>query len=372
MKSTLRCQSCHKEYPSSSLIWKCQCGGLLTLDIHARFPLDKIQKRKPSLWRYREALPIEQDQHIISFDEGFTPLVEEELFGKKVLLKQEYLFPSGSYKDRGASVLISKINELGIKKVVEDSSGNAGAAIAAYCAKASIHCHIYVPEKTSLGKLSQIKQYGAYLHKIHGSRDDTAQAVLHQAQTTYYASHYWNPYFFHGTKTCVFEIVEQLGWKTPDTLIVPVGNGTLLYGSFIGLKELQQEEIIDKLPKIIGIQAENCAPLAYAWKNHGELNSYKTPKETIAEGISITNPVRAKDILHSIEETNGDIITVTEKEILDALYYIQRKGYYIEPTSAVSIAGLKKLCNRKNDHVVIPLTGHGLKTKKNFSIKDSN
>jgi threonine synthase len=364
MKSSLLCQSCHKEYPSSEPRWNCICGGLLTLDFHARFPIKKIKERKPTLWRYREALPVEYDQQIVSFDEGFTPLIGEELFGKKVLLKQEYLFPSGSYKDRGASVLVSKIKQLGIKKVVEDSSGNAGAAIAAYCAKASIDCHIYVPEKTSPEKLLQIKQYGVHLHKIPGSREDTAQAAWQQAQTTYYASHYWNPYFFHGTKTCIFEIVEQLGWKPPDILIVPVGNGTLLHGAYIGLKELQQEDIIDKLPKIIGVQAENCAPLAYAWKNHDKLPSFKISRETIAEGIAIRNPIRAKDILRSVKETNGDIITVSEKEILDALYYIRRKGYYIEPTSAVVIAGFKKLNTRVNDRVIIPLTGHGLKTKK--------
>jgi threonine synthase len=364
MKSTLLCQSCHAEYPSSEPRWNCTCGGLLTVDFHARFALESIEKRKPTLWRYREAIPIEHDQHIISFDEGFTPLVQEELFGKKVLLKQEQLFPSGSYKDRGASVLVSKIKELGLKSVVEDSSGNAGAAIAAYCAKASIDCHIYVPEKTSPEKIIQIEQYGARLHKIKGSREDTARATWRHAQTTYYASHYWNPYFFHGTKTYIFEIVEQLGWKPPDILVIPVGNGTLLYGSYIGLKELQQEGIIEKLPKIIGVQAENCAPLAYAWKNNGKSISFKTLKETIAEGIAITNPVRANDILHSIKETKGDIFTVTENEILEVLYYIRRKGYYIEPTSAVAVAGLKKLVTRKNNCVVIPLTGHGLKTKK--------
>jgi threonine synthase len=336
---------------------------LLTLDFHARFPLQSIKKRKTTLWRYREALPIEHDSQIVSFDEGFTPLVEEELYGKKVLLKQDYLFPSGSYKDRGATVLVSQIKQLGIKTVVEDSSGNAGAAIAAYCAKASIECHIYVPEKTTPEKLVQIEQYGAYLHKIQGSREDTAQAAWNQAQTTYYASHYWNPYFFHGTKTCVFEIVEQLGWNAPDVLFIPVGNGTLLYGTCLGLKELHQEGIIEKIPRIIGVQAKNCSPLEYAWKNHGKLPSFNTSRETIAEGIAIRNPIRAKDILRSIKETNGEIITVNEKEILDSLTYIRRKGYYIEPTSAVAVAGFKKLNTRKNDCMVIPLTGHGLKTK---------
>ena len=319
MKVNLICESCHKHYLSSESIWRCKCGGFLSLDFHARFPLEKIQKRKPTMWRYREALPIFHDKDIISFNEGFTPVVEEEFFGKKVLLKQDHLFPSGSYKDRGASVLVSKIKELGIKKVVEDSSGNAGAAIAAYCAKANIDCHIYVPEKTSPEKLKQIEQYGAHLHKIIGTREDTAKAALHQAQTTYYASHYWNPYFFHGTKTIIFEIVEQLGWETPDILILPVGNGTLLYGTFIGLKELQHENIIHKIPKIIGVQAENCAPLKYALKEDSTFINYRTTKQTIAEGIAIANPIRAKDIIHAVKETNGDIITVKEREILQCV-----------------------------------------------------
>jgi threonine synthase len=303
-------------------------------------------------------------REILSFDEGFTPLVEDYFYGKKVMIKQDHLFPSGSYKDRGASVLVSKIKELGIKKVVEDSSGNAGAAIAAYCAKAHIDCHIYVPKKTSTGKLVQIQQYGAHLHRVHGSRADTAQAALRHAHTTYYASHYWNPYFFHGTKTCIFEIVEQLGWKAPDIILVPVGNGTLIYGTFIGLEELKQEQIIDTYPKIIAVQAENCAPLVSAWKKPLDTTISRMKKATIAEGIAIENPVRIKEILHSIKETNGDIITVSEKQILDALSYTRRKGYYIEPTSAVAIAALQKHHIRKNQLLVIPLTGHGLKQKK--------
>jgi threonine synthase len=366
MNGTLTCQTCAKRYPSSKPLWRCTCGGLLTLDFHARFPIEKIRKRKPNLWRYREALPINNDDHIISFDEGFTPLVQEKFAGRTVFLKQDHLFPSGSFKDRGASVLISKIKEIGVKKVVEDSSGNAGSAIAAYCAKANIECHIYVPEKTSPKKLFQIEQYGAHLYKIPGTREDTAKAALNKAKTTYYASHYWNPYFFHGTKTYIFEVVEQLGWNTPDTLILPVGNGTLLYGSYIGLKELQHEKIIQKLPKIIGIQADNCAPLGTAWKNNSEILEFIKTKKTIAEGIAIANPVRFKDILFAIKETNGDLITVKEKEIKESLDLTLKKGYYIEPTSAVALAGFQKYHMRKNECVIVPLTGHGLKTNKTF------
>jgi threonine synthase len=366
MNIKLRCQSCHKEYPSSKPIWNCKCSGLLTLDFHARFPIDRIQKRKSTMWRYREALPIEHDKHIISFDEGFTPLVKEQFLGKKVLLKQDHLFPSGSYKDRGASVLVSKIKELGVKKVVEDSSGNAGAAIAAYCAKANIACDIYVSEKTFAGKLLQIERYGAALHKSPGSREDAAKAALQQAQISYYASHYWNPYFFHGTKTCIFEIVEQLGWNVPDAIILPVGNGTLLLGTYIGLKELQREKIIDTLPKIIGVQAENCSPLAQIWKKQHQIKNPFISKETIAEGIAIAHPVRAAEILNAIQETNGAIITTGEYEITEALYSTFHKGYYIEPTSAVAIAGFKKYPMKQDEVVVLPLTGHGLKASEMF------
>lgn len=316
------------------------------------------------MWRYREAIPIISNKNMVTFNEGFTPIVDEQFYGRNVIVKQDHLFPSGSFKDRGASVLISKIKELGVKKVVEDSSGNAGAAIASYCAKASIDCHIFIPKKTSSEKLQQIKYYGAHLHTITGTREDTARATWQKAKHIYYASHYWNPYFFQGTKTFIFELVEQLGWKIPDCLFIPVGNGTLLYGTFIGLQELKQEGIIDTYPKIIGVQSENCSPLEYMLKNNTNTPEYYRKKETIAEGIAIENPVRAKEILRSIQQTQGDIIVVNEREILEARSYVKQKGYYIEPTSAVALAGFKKFPFMKNKQIIVPFTGHGLKTKQ--------
>ena len=313
------------------------------------------------MWRYREALPIDHDENIVSFHEGFTPLVTETIFGKKVLLKLDYLFPSGSFKDRGASVLVSKMKELGIRSVVEDSSGNAGAAIAAYCAKAGIQCNIYVPEKTSSEKFIQIQSYGATLHKIHGTREATARAALLDAQSMYYASHYWNPYFIHGTKTFIFEVVEQLDWRAPDIVMVPVGNGTLLLGIYQGLLDLQRKHHIETLPRLIGVQTAHCAPLAYAWKKHKFADKNQLWKKSIAEGIAITKPIRATDILHAVKCTKGDIITVNEREIINALHMIQHKGYYIEPTSAVALAGLQKYTIKNNEVIIVPLTGHGLK-----------
>ncbi|UCH98751.1 MAG: threonine synthase [Candidatus Aminicenantes bacterium] len=322
------------------------------------------------MWRYREAIPIEKDADIISFDEGFTPLIEVNIAGKKVLVKQEQLFTSGSFKDRGASVLISKVKALGIREVAADSSGNAGSAIAAYCAAAGIDCHIFVPADTSPGKLAQIQLYGATLNKIPGTREDTANAVLKAADTIYYASHYWNPFFFQGTKTFAYEVCEQLDWKSPDTLILAVGNGSLLLGAYIGFNELRQAGIIEKIPRLIGVQAENCAPLVKAFKE----NSKKIPgiqkKKTIAEGIAVAIPIRGNQVLEAVRQTGGDMIAVSETEIKRWLKEMCGKGYYIEPTSAAVIAGVARYIRNRNhqqqksvshEMIVTVFTGHGLK-----------
>jgi len=357
------CTECKASYPLDEPVWRCGCGAILDIDFTPAFDLARIKNRRPTIWRYREAIPIAHDDNIVSLDEGFTPLTEITIDGKAVFIKQDQLFPTGSYKDRGASVLISKVKELGIKEVVEDSSGNAGAAIASYCARAGVKCHIYVPEDTSAGKLAQIKLCGAELHQVPGTREDTARAALRVAEKRYYASHVWNPFFFHGTKTFAFEVSEQLGWKCPDTVILPVGNGTLLLGAYIGFRELLQAGIIDRLPRIIGVQAENCAPLHHAYQqNLGEVMPVDT-KETMAEGIAIARPARGRQILDAIRQTGGQFLAVSEGEIAKALEETCRQGYYIEPTSAATIAGIKKYLSASSlDEVIVSVfTGHGLK-----------
>jgi threonine synthase len=359
----LTCTKCRKSYPLDEPRWQCDCGGILDIDFPPVFDLTRIKSRRPNMWRYREAIPLESDHNIISLDEGFTPLSEVVIDGRTIFVKQDHLFPTGSYKDRGASVLISKIKKLGIEEVVEDSSGNAGAAIAAYCARAGIKCHIYVPEGTSADKLAQIRIYGAELRRIPGTREDTAQAALRAAAGMYYASHSWNPFFFHGTKTFAFEMCEQLGWKSPDTVILPVGNGTLLLGAGIGFKELRQTGITDRLPKIIGVQAENCAPLYRAYREKvAEIPPVDT-KETLAEGIAIARPVRGQQIIDAVQQTGGEFLTVSEEEIKRALVEIGLLGHCLEPTAAATIAGVKKYLPRSSQGEVIVsvFTGHGLK-----------
>jgi threonine synthase len=358
-----KCSECHRTYSVSPTLWRCDCGFPLDLHDSPEFFQEKILKRDTSLWRYREAIPIKEDRFVLTLGEGFTPLEEMEFHGHRVWIKIDYLFPTGSYKDRGASVLISKVKELGVKKVVEDSSGNAGSAIAAYCAKAGIKCDIYVPRSTSSGKLVQIQAYGANLKRIEGSREKTARVTMEAARHLYYASHCWNPYFLHGTKTFAFEIWEQMGGKSPDTLILPVGHGTLLLGAYIGFKELKEARRLKRIPKLVGIQSAACAPLYQGYVK--ELNDPPpiTKKETMAEGIAIAEPVRGRQILRAIRDTGGEILTVTENEIGQALREMGRRGHFIEPTSAATIAGLKTYLKKKGKKEMIAssLTGAGLK-----------
>ncbi len=348
-------------------IWIAPSGGLLDINFVAKFDLQKIQKSYPNLWRYADAIAIDQSKGIVSFNEGFTPLEPIVIKNKTIYIKHEQLFSTGSYKDRGATTLITKAKQLGISKIVQDSSGNAGCAIAAYAAKAQINCEIFLPENTSDNNISQMQAYGATITKVNGVRKDAANAALNAAKTTYYASHCYNPWFFEGTKTFAFEVCEQLGWQSPDSVILPAGNGTLIIGCYIGFKQLAAAGIINKIPKIIGIQTEVCAPLFYSINN--QTPPLPFTNNTLAEGIAIENPPRATQIINAILNTKGTIITVNETEIKLAWKQMALLGNYIEPTSAATIAGVQKYLSNfdsTNELIVSLFSGHGLKSKSLF------
>ncbi len=295
----------------------------------AKFDFEAIASRGPTMWRYAEALPVEP---LVTLGEGMTPLVRID----GVYVKIDYLFPTGSYKDRGAAVLISYCKQQGIESVVEDSSGNAGSAIAAYCAAAGIACEIFVPASTSPGKLAQIERYGAKLTKVNGTRADTAAAARIAAETTYYASHVHNDYFLQGTKTWAFEVCEQLGWRAPDTVVLPVGNGSLLLGVHRGFCELRDAGVIEQLPRIVGVRVED-------------------PAHTIAEGIAIVDPPRGAEI----EAAADEWVVVNDEQIIAAMHDLGRCGHYVEPTGASAFAALERI--NRDAVVVTSLTGHGLK-----------
>jgi threonine synthase len=258
---------------------------------------------------------------------------------------------------------MSHVNELGIKKVIQDSSGNAGCAIAAYAAKANIDCDIFLQADTSPGKIAQMKMYGANIIKVNGSREAAAAAAKAAAAANYYASHCYNPYFYHGTKTFAYEVCEQLNWQAPDAVVLPAGNGTLIIGCYIGFQDLLRAGYISNMPKLIAVQAANCAPLATAFTIGAISLAATTNTPTIAEGIAIAAPVRGAQMLHMVRETIGTFISVTEEEIKAAWLMCGKIGYYIEPTSAATIAGLIKYNEAYSDDTIVSLfSGHGLKS----------
>ena len=311
------CADCDQNFPITITRYCCDCGQPLLLTT-SQTPLipEQIAQRAPTLWRYWEALPLADPTRIISLGEGMTPLVGDQLDSCQHWFKLDYIFPTGSYKDRGASVLLSKAYELGIDRVVEDSSGNAGAAIAAYSARANIDCIIYCPEKTSAGKLAQILSYGAKLELIPGNRNQTTQAVLSATNSIFYASHNWNPFFLSGVQTMAFEIVEQLDWSAPDAVVCPVGFGGIYLSLYLGFQKLYLQGLIKKLPRLLGVQSESCCPIFRSLANNQrEITPMPVEAETLAEGIIAEQPIRSRMIKDVILKTEGAFTTVTEDEI---------------------------------------------------------
>lgn len=363
----LLCERCHQQHEEDSKYWRCPCGGALLLHVdETRFPSQEaLQSRPSSLWRYKEALPLRDGTIPVSLGEGLTPLVPLPWKSGRVFFKLDYLCPTGSYKDRGVAYEVTRLKELGISSIVEDSSGNAGAAMAAYAARAGIHCQIFVPEYTSAGKCVQIESYGSELVRVPGSREDTTRAAEQAASHTYYASHNWSPYFVHGIKTYAFEIWEQLQCTAPHKIIVPAGQGSLVLGCYLAFRHLLQSKIISRFPQIIAVQAKNCAPLYEAFIQ-GKAEPVQIEKrETIAEGISSALPVRGREVLAAIRKTGGEMLAVDEEEIKRGFYDLAKAGLYVEPTSAVVAAALAKLEGQgkllTSEITVAFLSGSGLK-----------
>ncbi|MDP3386926.1 MAG: pyridoxal-phosphate dependent enzyme [Eubacteriales bacterium] len=365
------CNTCGQLYNPDTHIFRCRCGGLLDIKkTNFRFSKSDIMTSEWSIFRYLKSMPFDEKFCFwkdISMGEGLSPLVMLDKDLPNLMVKMDYMMPTLSFKDRGAAVLISKAKELGIKKIIQDSSGNAGTSIAAYAGRAGIACDIYVPENTTAKKVNQIAYHGANVHLIEGSREDTAKAALEAVEEGdgFYASHVYNPFFYEGTKTFVYEIFEQLDGNMPDALIIPTGNGTLLLGAYYGLKELFTMDLIDRIPRLIAVQSENCAPIYKAFKQDKMLVDAADNIGTIAEGIAIAEPKRGKQILEAIRATGGEVILAPENKILDTRKYLAKKGFYVEPTTAATFAAFfeynNKSDNKSNEKFIIPFCGAGLK-----------
>ena len=359
----LQCFTCPKVYDEESPIWRCECGSFLVHRFGRTPALEprQIVARASDWWRYEEALPLKNRENRVRLGEGVTSLGKGVLAGEEVFLKNDGECFTGSFKDRGTFLMVSKFREWGLRQVVEDSSGNAGASVAAYARQAAIKAQIFAPSYTEPTKLANITRYGADLIKVDGTREDTAQAALAASRDSYYASHNWNPYFPAGVKSLAYEIWEQLGFVAPDRVVVPAGGGSSLLGLYYGFMELAETGRTDRLPRLTAVQSSACAPLCKSFAARAPETRPVTKGQTVAEGIVIADPVKGAAMLKALYDTDGACLSVSEAEIFSALETLEAQGYHVEPTAAVSSAGYQQGLQRgiisSHETTVVLLTG---------------
>lgn len=354
-----------KKWPVQEPLWCApDDGGYVNLTEGDGLDPSDINTETASLWRYRSAIRL-PSQPTASLGEGWTPLVPAQWRGRDVLMKMEFLMPSGSFKDRGTAVMLNYLKQTGVTDILEDSSGNAGSSVATYGAFLGFSCRIFVPESAPTGKKVQMAALGSDVVSVSGSRDDVAVAARKEAKQRFYAGHNLQPFFLEGTKTLAFEIWEQLGFDVPDAIVIPMGQGSNVMGCHIGFNELLRAGIIDRVPRLYGIQAENAAPYHAAWVAKSDVAVPIDAKPTIADGIAASKPVRLTEVLAALRETKGATIAVSEEDICDALRVLAQTGFFVEPTTAAGAAGLSRLMADgvigAREKVVLILTGSGLK-----------
>ncbi len=359
------CPDCEARGDLTSFRWRCDCGGAWEPAGAAPFDPAHIDQSHSSIWRYARMLDLDLSQGPVTLGAGWTPLLAANCHGRPVHLKAEYFAPTGSFKDRGTEVMISILASQGATHIVEDSSGNAGASVAAYAARAGMQAHIFVPAHAAPAKQKQIAVYGAYVRAITGPRQNaTIAAHAAVAQGLVLASHAYHPGFLLGQQTEAWEIWEQLGHRAPDWIVLPAGQGVHLLGLWLGFHRLLAAGLVNRLPRLVGVQAALLAPVCRAFDaGLDHVPAVQATHPSVAEGLAIAQPVRGRRILQALRETGGFAVMVDEGSILSAQEELARQGFYVEPTSATVSAGLPAILAQAapDDTIILVLTGSGLK-----------
>jgi len=372
----LACIECGTTYSPEKIIYQCECGGLLEVRIEpgeAGVSREELRGRDFNLWRYYEFMPVGREARPISLREGGTPLYRAERLGEALGLKELYIKneganPTGSFKDRGMSLGVTKAIELGAEAVGCASTGNTSASLAAYSARGGINCYVILPRgNIAMGKLAQAVLHGA---TVIGIKDnfDMALKLIREASEKFniYLLNSINPWRLEGQKSEGFEIADQLDFEAPDRVVLPVGNCGNISAIWKGMKEFHRAGLIEKLPRMTGIQAEGASPVVKAVMEGKEEVEAESNPDTIATAIRIGAPVNAPKALRAIKESRGGARAVSDREIIEAQKLLARTlGIGVEPASAASIAGLKKLLEEgeveRDERVVCVTTGHALK-----------
>ncbi len=361
-----RCGRKHKPHEIERLpIPRCECGSAVDAEYDYRsikkvILRDEFMRSKPEHWKYWAFMPVKDLSKIITMGEGATPLLKNNRLGKNLLIKYEASNPTGSFKDRGSSLEITKAIEFKKQKVALASTGNMGASMAAYAAFAGLECKVFIPDIAGKEKIAQIKAYGAETIAVEGDYayaiKKAEEYVLSNSDAFLTGDYPWRG---EGTKSVGFEIADQLYWNVPDYVFVPVGNGTLIWSIYEAFRELTLVGITERIPGIIGVQVEKCSPVVDAWENgFSEIIPVKDPK-TVATAIACGDPIDGLAALKAIRDSGGSGIKVSDAETLSARDKLARNGIFVEPSGAVAYAGFLK--KELEGTVVCLATGHGLK-----------
>lgn len=373
----LVCRECGALYPEV-LIHVCEkCFGPLEVvyDLES-INLNKeiISARSKNIWRYHELLPVKQEDSRINLGTGYSTLhtclgLSEDLGLRNLYIKDDTVNPTNSFKDRPSSVAISKAKEFNVKAVGCPSTGNLAAAVAAHAAKAGLPCYIFVPADTERSKVLQASTFGANIVAVEGTYDEANRLAAQVAEEYEWAFANINlrPYYVEGSKTLAYEVCEQLGWKAPDSIIVPLGSGALLLAIKRGFEQFKKLGLIEDKPiRFIGAQAAGCAPIVEAFKAGDEDVTPIEHPNTIAKSLAIGDPGDGYYVLKTIRGSGGVAESATDQEILDAIRLLAAKeGIFSEPAGGVTIAVLKKLVEQgkiqQDEVVVCCVTGSGFK-----------
>lgn len=380
--SSIQCSNCNEEYSLSSINTFAVCCNqplVIKYDMPA-YLISAINTQQQNMWRYSAMLPVIKEKNIVSLGEGMTPIFSlnklASTYGfSDLLMKDESCNPTGSFKARGISVAISKAKELNIKNCIIPTAGNAGGALAAYCAKANINCTVVMPSHTPKIFKQECELYGAKLLLVDGLINDCAKKIgeLNADQKYFDVSTLKEPYRLEGKKTMGYEIAEHFDWELPDVIIYPAGGGTGLIGIWKAFKEMQEMGWINcSLPRMIAVQSRNCAPLIHATKDPENWKNNFTPKATLASGLAVPYPFGMNMMLKVLEESNGLVVTVDENEIIAGVEEIAKEeGLIISPEGAATWKALIQLRNNKkinpSEKILLLNTGSGYKYLDNLN-----
>ncbi len=376
----LECIECSGKFKIHERFYTCpKCGGLLEVEFEPselKHELDRkrLETETPSVWKYRAFMPILDDSKIVSLGEGGTPLYRCDRLAKEIGLRElhvkyEGANPTGSFKDRGMTVGVTKALEFEARVVACASTGNTSASLAAYAAKAGLKCVVLIPKgKVALGKLSQALIHGAQVIAVKGNFDEALALVrrICEEREDIYLLNSLNPFRLQGQKSIAFEIADQLGWKVPDRVVVPMGNCANIWAIYKGFLEFDMVGLTKGIPKMLGIQARGAMPIVHAIKRRLDKFVPVKKPETIATAIRIGDPVNGPKALKAIRASKGTAEAVSDAEIVEAQKLLAKlEGIAVEPAGAASVAGIKKLAAQgvveQNESVICVATGHVLK-----------